>query len=127
MTRPSRTTLALGTAAAALVAAASLQAAAPAVKTLNASVGPDTGPRSPISLKRNGATVSSIAAGAYTVKVNDKTNAHNFYLYGPGVTVRTGVEFRGRRTFSVTFKKGKTYRFICTVDPLTMKGSFRAT
>jgi hypothetical protein len=126
MTRPSRSTLALGAAAAALVATASLQAAS-AVTTLNGSVGPDTGPRSPISLKKNGVKVSSLRAGTYKVKVNDKTTEHNFYLYGPGVTIRTGLEFTGTRTFSVTFKKGKLYRFICTVDPLTMKGSFRAT
>jgi plastocyanin len=126
MRRPSRSTLALGATAAALVTAASLQAA-PAVTTLKASVGPDTGPSSPISLKKAGAKVSSLPAGTYTVKVNDKTTEHNFYLFGPGVTIRTGVEFKGKRSFSVTFKKGKVYRFLCTVDPLTMKGRFRAT
>ena len=126
MRRPSRSTLALGTIAAALVTAASLQAA-PAVKTLTASVGPDTGPSSPISLKKAGAKISSLPAGTYTVKVNDKTREHNFYLFGPGVTLRTGVEFKGTRSFTATFKKNKTYRFLCTVDPLTMKGSFKVT
>jgi plastocyanin len=126
MTRHSRSTLAAGVAAVALVAAASLNAA-PALKRLNASVGPDTGPRSPISLKKAGANVSSLAAGTYTIRVNDKTRQHNFYLFGPGVTLRTGVEFKGTRSFTATFKKNKTYRFLCTVDPLTMKGSFRAT
>lgn len=126
MIRPSRSTLVLGVVMAALGATASLQAA-PVVTTLNASVGPDTGSSSPISLRKAGANVSTLRAGTYTIKINDKTREHNFYLYGPGVTVRTGVEFKGTRSFSATFKKGKTYRFLCTVDPLTMKGSFKAT
>ena len=112
-------------AAAGLVLATSLRAA-PALVGLSASVGPDVGPRSPISLTKGGAAFSTLRPGTYRITVRDRTREHNFYLYGPGVTVRTGVPAVGTRVFTVTFKKG-LYRFLCTVDPLTMRGSFRVT
>lgn len=125
MQRSSRLTLTVATAAAGLVTAASLQAA-PAVTALSASVGPDVGASSPISLTKGGAKVTTLRRGTYRMTVRDRARNHNFYLFGPGITVRTGVGFVGTKVFTVTFKKG-LYRFLCTVDPLTMRGSFRVT
>ena len=120
-----RTHLTLLAAVVGLALAASLQAA-PGVANLAASVGPDQGSRSPISITKGGARFATLRAGAYRLTVRDRAKEHNFYLYGPGVAVRTGVEAVGTRVFTVTFRKG-LYRFLCTVDPLTMKGSFRVT
>jgi plastocyanin len=61
-------------------------------------------------------------AGTIKLVIQDKSNAHNFHLTGPGVNVKTSVSAVGTKTFTVTVKKG-TYKFVC--DPhLFMKGSF---
>ena len=61
-------------------------------------------------------------AGKIKLVINDRSNAHNFHLTGPGVNVKTSVAAVGTKTFTITLKKG-TYKFVC--DPhLFMKGSF---
>jgi plastocyanin len=39
----------------------------------------------------------------------------------------TSTPFKGTKTVTVTFKKGKTYRYVCDPHAATMKGSFRVT
>lgn len=86
------------------------------------------GPGFTISLKtRTGAAVRSVKAGTYTIVVRDRSTIHNFHLSGLGVNKKTGVTFRGTVTWRVTFRKGKTYRFVCDPHRAQMKGSFRTT
>lgn len=75
------------------------------------------GPGFTISMKK------PTKAGKYTVVVSDKSSIHNFHLKGPGVNVKTTVPATGKKTFTVTVKKGK-YTFLCDPHPTSMKGSF---
>ena len=92
--------------------------------TLTATVGPGA----TISLRTSrGARVTRLKAGRYRIVVRDRSTMHNFHLSGPGVNKRTTVRFRGSTTWTVTFRKGRTYRFVCDPHAKRMKGSFRAT
>jgi plastocyanin len=92
--------------------------------TLTATVGPGA----TISLRNSrGARVTRLKAGRYRIVVRDRSTMHNFHLAGPGVNKRTAVRFRGTATWTVTFRKGRTYRFVCDPHAKRMKGSFRAT
>ena len=88
--------------------------------TLKGSVGPGF----TISLKdANGAAVSHLDAGTYTITVDDLAAEHNFHLSGPGVDQATDVDGTGTVTWTVTFTDG-TYQFRCDPHASTMKGSF---
>jgi plastocyanin len=63
-------------------------------------------------------------AGKVKLTVNDKSNAHNFHLRGPGVNVTTTVPATGTKSFTVTLKKG-TYTYVCDPHASNMKGSFK--
>ncbi len=92
--------------------------------TLTATVGPGA----TISLRTSrGARVTRLKAGRYRIVVRDRSAMHNFHLSGPGVNKRTTVGFRGTATWTVSFRKGRTYRFVCDPHATRMKGSFRAT
>ncbi len=94
------------------------------IPTLTATVGPGA----TISLRTSrGARVSRLKAGRYRIVVRDRSALHNFHLLGPGVNKRTTVRFRGTVTWTVTFRKGRIYRFRCDPHAARMKGSFRAT
>jgi plastocyanin len=96
----------------------------PALKRLIASVGPGF----TISLKSTaGRRMARVAAGRYRITVRDRSAAHNFHLTGPGVNKKTSVSFRGTRTWTVRFQKGKRYRFRCDPHAARMKGTLRAT
>jgi plastocyanin len=85
-----------------------------------------TGPGFTITLKKGTAKVTRLKAGTYTITVADKSAQHNFHLIGAGVNKKTTVGYVGKKTWTVTLQKGKTYRFIC--DPhvtFGMKGSFK--
>jgi plastocyanin len=88
----------------------------------------ETGPGFEIEVKQNGEDAESVRAGTYTLKVEDKSDQHNFHLIGPGVDkVVTDVGFVGDKTVTVTLKKG-TYTYQC--DPHAssgMKGTFEVT
>jgi plastocyanin len=86
------------------------------------------GPGFTISLKKGGVKVKTLKAGKYTITVNDKSKIHDFHLSGPGLNkVITTTPFKGTKTVTVTFKKGKTYRYVCDPHAATMKGSFKIT
>jgi plastocyanin len=68
-----------------------------------------------------------LKAGRYRIVVRDRSRMHNFHLTGTGVNKRTLVGFRGTQTWTVTFRKGKVYRYVCDPHRTRMKGSFRAT
>ena len=109
-----RTLLAAAAAAFLVTVAPSLAATTP---TYNGTVGP-------------GFTISMAKkptkAGKVKLVVNDKSDFHNFHLTGPGVNVKTSVSQVGKKTFTVTLKKG-TYRFVCDPHASQMKGSFKVS
>jgi len=88
----------------------------------------ETGPGFEIALNQNGVLVTSVDAGTYTLKVDDRSAAHNFRLTGPGIDkVITDVGFVGEKTVTVTLKQG-TYNYQC--DPHVsagMRGTFDVT
>jgi plastocyanin len=95
----------------------------PRVQTLIATVGP----AATISLRtRAGRRVTRLPAGRYRIVVRDRSAMHNFHLIGPRVNQKTGVAFRGTKTWTVTLRRG-LYRFRCDPHARQMKGSFRAT
>ena len=105
---------------AALVAALAAPAAAVAAPpTLKGTVGPGF----TITLTQNGKKVSKLKAGTFVLKIDDKSNIHNFHLTGPGVNKKTGVGFKGTTTWKLTLKKG-TYKYVCDPHNSFMKGSF---
>ena len=99
---------------AAIVAALLVPSALAATPTLTGTVGPGF----TITLKKGTAKVTKLKAGAYVIKVWDKSNIHNFHLKGPGVNKSTSVGASGSSTWKVTLKKGK-YTYVC--DPHALR------
>ena len=104
---------------AAIIAALLVPSALAATPTLTGTVGPGF----TITLKKGTAKVTKLKAGAYVIKVSDKSNIHNFHLKGPGVNKTTSVGGMGTSTWKVTLKKGK-YTYVCDPHASIMKGSF---
>ena len=104
---------------AAIVAALVVPSALAATPTLTGTVGPGF----TITLKKGTAKVTKLKAGAYVIKVSDKSSIHNFRLKGPGVNKTTSVGGTGTSTWKVTLKKGK-YTYVCDPHASIMKGSF---
>ena len=91
--------------------------------TLTASVGPGFD----ISLTdADGAAVSTLSPGEYTIEVNDQSDIHNFHLTGPGVDEMTDVGGTGTETWTVTFEAG-SYHFQCDPHASTMNGDFEVS
>ena len=88
----------------------------------------EVGPGFTIEVKQNGKDAESVEAGTYTLKVEDKSDQHNFHLTGPGVDdMVTDVGFVGDKTVTVTLKKG-TYTYQCDPHAASgMKGTFEVT
>jgi plastocyanin len=77
-----------------------------------------------ITLKdQSGAAINNLAAGTYTLTVDDESTIHDFHLTGPGVDETTAVGSTGTKTFTVTFKPG-TYSFVCDPHAGSMHGQF---
>ena len=85
----------------------------------------ETGPGFEIEVKQNGADADEVAAGTYTLSVEDKSNMHNFHLIGPGVDEEvTTVSFVGEKSVTVTLEAG-TYTYQCDPHAASgMKGTF---
>jgi plastocyanin len=91
--------------------------------TLTASVGPGF----EISLTgADGSDVTTLAAGTYTIDVDDQSDAHNFHLTGTGVDETTDVGGTGTDTWTVTLEAG-SYHFQCDPHASTMNGDFEVT
>ena len=91
--------------------------------TLEASVGPGF----EISLKdASGQDVTTLAAGTYTITVDDEADIHNFHLTGPGVDEDSGVSETGTSTWTVTFEAG-SYHYQCDPHSSSMNGDFTVT
>ena len=74
----------------------------------------------------DGADVATLAAGTYTIEVDDQSDMHNFHLTGPGVEETTDVAGTGPVTWEVTLEAG-TYNFVCDPHASTMNGSFEVS
>ena len=87
---------------------------------LFAVVGPDFN----ISLRdAQGITVTQLDPGPYRIFVEDRSDFHNFHLFGPGVDRLTEVEELGSFVWEVTFVEGR-YRFVCDPHATDMRGAF---
>ena len=86
-----------------------------------------TGPGFTITLKKGGKKVRTLKAGRYRITVNDRSSSHDFALRGPVRRQITGLSFMGRKSITVTLRKG-TYTYVCTPHASQgMRGSFRVT
>ena len=94
--------------------------------TLLGSVGTEDSPEAfEIALTtQDGTEVDVVAAGTYTLVVDDPAQIHNFHLTGEGVDVDSGVSETGQQTFQVTFEPGE-YTYVCDPHP-SMSGALRA-
>jgi plastocyanin len=91
--------------------------------TLSASVGPGF----EISLTgADGADVETLAAGAYTIDVDDQSDIHNFHLSGGSVDESTDVSRTGTDTWELTLEDG-AYSFVCDPHAGSMSGSFEVS
>jgi plastocyanin len=101
--------------------AASLLLAGPTAADNPMLVG-NVGPGYSISLHDPaGNAVNQIDPGTYTLVVHDQADIHNFDLSGPGVSVKTDIDFVGDQTFTVTFVEGR-YTYVCDAHFATMNG-----
>ena len=76
-----------------------------------------------ISMKLDKASLKTLAPGADTVAVSDRSSKQNFHLKGPGVDKKTGMKKAGKITWTVVFRLG-TYRYYSDANP-KLKGSFK--
>ena len=87
----------------------------------------EVGPGYTIEVKRAGRDLTTIKAGTYKIKVEDKASVHDFHLVGPGLNKSTSVPFVGDKIWTITLKPGK-YTYKCDPHALAgMKGTFRVT
>lgn len=113
-----RTFSAAVAALACFLALAGTSPAAPAVKTVQGSVGPGF----TITLKAGGKLKAGVA---YRFVISDRSSIHDFHLTGPGVDrMLTSVDFTGTKSFVLKLRKG-VYRFFCDPHEAVMHGSFR--
>jgi hypothetical protein len=89
------------------------------------------GPGYTITLKKGTAKVKTLKAGRYTFVVTDKASIHNFTIErekgGPKIEkTLTGTSFQGKKTVTVTLKKG-SWKFYCSIHEPQMFGFFKVT
>src|SRR4051812_17766133 len=110
----------------AVLLAGSSAAAPRSIPTLTAIVG--TNDRFEITLNGpDGIRLNRLLPGTYTVIVDDRSAIHNFHLASeadPTVDFKTGVEFVGQKTFTVTFLDQARYAYACEPHWQTMNGQF---
>jgi len=105
-----------------LLALAALAVAVPALALaqtaeLIGTVGPDF----TISLTRpDGSAVATLDPGAYTIKVDDRSEEHNFHFTGPGVDMATSAAAVETATWQVSVVDGR-YTIVCDVHPIQMR------
>jgi len=85
--------------------------------TLTGSVGPGFD----ISMEE-----STVAAGTYTLTVDDQASIHNFHLTGDGVDVSTDVSGTGEKSFTVALTPGR-YTYVCDPHSSQMRGTLTVT
>ena len=70
--------------------------------------------------------MTSLPAGTYTIKVEDKSSMHNFHLTGAGVDEATDLGAVEEKTWTVTLSAGE-YKYVCDPHVSSMSGSFTVT
>jgi plastocyanin len=112
--------------AAALAAALALAVPAGAASAAATPLTGTVGPGFTITLTNKAGKVKTLKPGSYSITVKDKSDEHNFHIFGPGVAkVVTTVPFVGTKKITVTLKKG-TYTYQCDPHAASgMKGSFK--
>jgi plastocyanin len=87
----------------------------------------NVGPGFVISLEtEDGQAVTTLAAGSYTIEVNDQSDAHNFHLTGTGVDEATEVSEVGEVSWQVELEAG-SYEYVCDPHASSMNGSFEVS
>ena len=71
-----------------------------------------------------GKPVKDLAAGKYSLSVNDFSTKMNFHLLGPGVDIKTSVKGKGSSSWALSLKNG-AFRYFSDAGPKSAKGSFR--
>lgn len=88
------------------------------------------GPSFTITLKKGTAKVKTLKAGKYMLVITDKASIHNFTLEqekgGKFEKTLTGTSFQGKKTVTVTLKKGK-WKYYCSNHESQMFGFFTVT
>ena len=89
------------------------------------------GPGYTITLKKGTAKVKTLKAGKYTFVITDKASIHDFTIErekgGPKIEkTLTGTSFQGKKTVTVTLKKG-SWKFYCSIHEPQMFGFFKVT
>ena len=110
----------VGTALIAVVAAFAWPGGAGAKVRSNILIG-TAGPGFTITMNK-----TTVKPGTYTIVIHDKSNIHNFHLFGPGVNKVTSVPSVGTVTWTVKLKKG-IYKFQCDPHAAIMKGRLKVT
>ncbi len=126
---PSAAAIAAGVALAAGCGGGDSDSATPDSTEVTATSGDDTstltgsvGPGFDISMGED-----TVAAGTYTLTVDDMSPDHNFHFTGPGgVDVMTEVSEEGTKTFEVVLEPG-TYTFVCDPHAGSMNGTLTVT
>ena len=113
--------------AVALAAAAFLVSAQASTPKLTGTVGPGY----TITLKKGTAKVKTLKAGKYTFVITDKAAIHNFTIErekgGPKIEkTLTGTGFQGKKTVTVTLKKG-SWKYYCSLHESLIFGFFKVT
>jgi len=122
-----RTTLfALAAAAVAVAIVASAEARSSSTRLIGT-----VGPGYKITLKKGTAKVKTLKAGKYTFVITDKASIHDFTIErekgGPKIEkTLTGTSFQGKKTVTVTLKKG-SWKFYCSIHEPQMFGFFKVT
>jgi hypothetical protein len=112
--------------AALAAAAAVILAPAAFAHTTGTTLVATDGPGFTITLKEGGKKVTTLKAGTYSFKVEDKSNIHNFHLTGPGVNVKTSIPGVSTATWKLKLKKG-IYKYVCDPHATIMHGSFKVS
>jgi len=110
----------------AALAAAAVVILAPAAfaRTTGTTLVATDGPGFTITLKEGAKSVTTLKAGTYTFKVEDKSSIHNFHLTGPGVNVKTSVVAVKTVIWTLKLKEG-IYKYECDPHATIMHGSFK--
>jgi plastocyanin len=74
----------------------------------------------------DGAAVTSLPAGDYTLEIVDKTDLHNFHLTGEGVDVTSEVSGQEDENYDITLVAG-SYHYQCDPHASSMNGDFEVT
>jgi hypothetical protein len=89
------------------------------------------GPGYTITLKQGTAKVKTLKAGTYVFVITDKASIHNFTIErekgGPKIEkTLTGTSFQGKKTVTVTLKKG-SWKYYCSIHEPQIFGFFKVT